>query len=106
VVDGHRFVPCATRALSVKSSGVGYNFAMKRPTKVPLKKIKKAQRLPKRCLSSWSLFVTPKSAGTVIRKLDAYFDGRATGRVFDTKGDARAAGFAKPQRVEITVKLV
>jgi hypothetical protein len=81
---------------------------MKRPTKVPIKKVKNARRHPlsKRCLTSWSIFVNPKSAGAVIRKLDAYFYGRESGRVFNTKKDAVTAGFSKPQRVEITVKLV
>jgi hypothetical protein len=79
---------------------------MKKPKKVPIKKVKKVGRLSKRCLTSWSIFVNPKSAGAVIRKLDSYFYGRESGRVFNTKKDAMTAGFSKPQRVEITVKLV
>jgi hypothetical protein len=81
---------------------------MKRPTKMPIKRVKKARRqqLSKRCLTSWSIFVNPKFAGAVMRKLDAYFYRRETGRVFNTKKDAVAAGLSKPQRVEVTVKLV
>jgi hypothetical protein len=80
---------------------------MKRPKKVPIKKVKKARRHQlSKALTSWSIFVNPKSAGAVIRKLDSYFYGRESGRVFNTKKDAMTAGFFKPQRVEITVKLV
>jgi hypothetical protein len=48
----------------------------------------------------------PKIYGTFLNAVDAYLEGRQTGRVFRNKTDAIAAGFSNPQRVEITVKLV